>query len=77
MSAFTVEVFYDESCDRWGAVCSALGIVTEDDTYESVMKNVLMLAPMMFSDNNLPGNVEDMRLSFVNVCVCHPESTPA
>ena len=61
---FSVEIIHDPESGYWTAVCEALGIVTEAENYEALIKHVWAVAPEMYELCGY-GTVDDnFRLTF-------------
>ncbi|MFC2279779.1 MAG: DUF1902 domain-containing protein [Cardiobacterium hominis] len=61
---FSVEITHDPESGYWTAVCEALGIVTEAENYEALIKRVWAVAPEMYELCGY-GTVDDnFRLTF-------------
>jgi len=54
--AFTVNVFYEEGI--WTAECDALGLVTEADSYEALIKQACEIAPELFALNRPKADID-------------------
>jgi len=69
---FDVEVTHaiaqdENDCTMWVAVCDALHLVTEHETYEGLIKRVWEVVPDAIEANNLPIDPTDLRLRFSHV----------
>ncbi|MDR1310894.1 MAG: DUF1902 domain-containing protein [Burkholderiaceae bacterium] len=65
MSEFTVVVTYYSDDDVWVAECDPLGIVTDERSYEALVKRVWEIAPEMAERNKATTSPGRMKLSFV------------
>jgi hypothetical protein len=70
MSEFTVNVIHEEGV--WIGFCDELPVTTESDTYEGLVERIWLIAPEIFVENKHPGDVDDMRISFVQERTTRP-----
>ena len=69
---FDVEVTHaiaqdEDDCTMWVAVCDALHLVTEHETYEGLVKRVWTIVPEMAQENGLNIPHDALRLRFCHI----------